>query len=1047
MKTKWRRIALTTLAILIFSVNVLAQHAIRGTLRSPAGEPVAGATITVKGTTSSTTTDANGQFSINAPVGSMLTISHVQYTAEEVKVGDQTSLDIQMRQLAVQDLEQAVVVGYGTQKKADIVSSVASISGKELANYKTANAALAMQGQLPGVRVIQNSGNPGAQPNIFIRGVYSALGGTNPLLVVDGAPVYSGYLNSINPDDIERIDVLKDAAAASIYGSNAANGVILITTKRGKSGQNNLTFDIGYQIQSLKKPYTMADPTEYLKVVRLKNPAFVPDVSPARGLDTTKNTDWWNEALNKNAPILIASLSYLGGTEKSSYGASFSYTDQQSQAKVGYWKRVTGRFSGDFRINSWLKMGGVLAPRYETWINTPTDFLGYLSTDPITPERRPPGLAHVPSSLRPLMDEEFSGYTYPFGGAANGPTNYVAGMYIGDLDKNQLYGVQSSGYIEINPVKHVTFKSQLSANVDNSTNSFFRPRFYIDAQSGSLLTQAGTGFTTAYNWVFFNTLTYKNTFATDHNLTVLLGQEAQEIKSYNGGGSRYSNTTDNNELFRFADFIREDLNQTDVRAAANGNLPYGGINQNTWTKLASYFGRAEYNYASKYYLTASLRRDGNSRFPKSDQYAYFPSVSAGWRISSENFMNSSGWLTNLMVKARYGVRGNYNAINRQSQYNTISTGNLVAMGGVTVFATLPAVQGNPNLKWENDQDAGAGFEALLLKGKLRVEFDYFNNKTKQTLLNLPLIPDQTLADNSQLLTNVGTISNKGWELTLGYRDAVGKVNYDARMILSQVKSTFDDIGFNGFLEVGSNDQYREAERFGNLGRIFSGGVVGAFYGYKVIGVFQSQAEIDAYVDKNGAKVMPSAKAGDFKYQDANGDGTITTDDKIYLGNPYPKLTADWSLRLNYSGFDLIADIYGSYGHDVFNTTKRYLVAGDRNSNVIAGSYDQLWKGSGTSTTNPSPNASLLSFNANSWFIEKGSFTRIRNIQLGYTFPTGFVKDIKSLRVYASVQNIATFTSYSGVNPEVQSNSQLYQGVDRAQYPLPRIFAFGVTTGL
>jgi TonB-linked SusC/RagA family outer membrane protein len=1049
-----RRLLLCVFSLL--SLSLFAQQTITGVVRGGGG-PVQGATVTVKGSKTATQTNKDGQFSISASQGARLVISHVSFTAKEVDVAGRTTIDVDLEPLNT-SLGDVVVVGYGTVKKADLISSVGSISGKELTTFKDPNAANSLQGEVPGVRVLSGSNGPGAQPNIYIRGVYTIQGTSQPLLIVDGVPIQSGYFNSINPADIERMDVLKDASAAAIYGAQAASGVIVITTKKGKAGQSNLNVTLNSQLQTLKRPFTMANSAEWLKFQRLSNPSFSVAETPVNQYDTTKSTDWWNSVIDSHSPTTNVGLSYTGGSEKSQYAMSLSYTDAHANTKVGDWKRVTARFTGDFKINDWLKWGGSFAPRYETWVNTPVDFLGLLGTDPITSPFINPNLQHIPASAQPsLYDAQWSAYGTPYGGPGNGtpPPNYVFNMNLATLTHNQLYGIQSSAFMEIQPIKNLTFRTTVGANVDNSTSNFFAPRYYLNPNGYNPLTKAGTGFDTKYNWVLSNVLTYKFDVAEKHHITALVGQEAAEQKEYYGSSQRVSadSSNGNNLLFAYADYLNMNLANPAVLAAfgigPDGNpSPTGGINNGYWVKRSAYFGRVEYNYDGKYYLTANARRDGNSKFPPSNQYAFFPSVSVGWRLSAEDFMKDLGWLNNLMVKARWGKRGNADAITRSTWYSLVSTGATYPFAGQTSYGTIPTQIGNPNLKWETDLDRGLGLDGTLLNNKLNFEFEYFDNKSSGAILTLPSIP--LSAGQPNLPTaNVASIGNKGWEFSTSYIISLpNELRIIPRISLSHVRSTYLSLGSVEGLDVGVQDNYREQERFGmSFTRMYTKGVVGAFYGYKVAGIFQSQSEINSYVDKNGNMIQPLAKPGDFKYVDVDGDGNINTaGDRTYLGNPYPNLNMDFSIKADFKGFDLLAELYGSYGQKVANTTKRYLITGDRASNVIAGSYNKVWRVDNPTASNPNP-ATGNNYNFSSWYVEDGSFTRIRNLQLGYTFPFLKVNGIKSVRIYVGAQNLATFTKYKGFNPEVQSDSQQYQGVDRGQYPVPKSFNAGLSLGL
>jgi len=1046
-----------TICILLLcaSTGLWAQQAVTGKVTA-GGSPLAGVTVTVQGTRTSTKTNDAGAFTIHAPTHSKLIFTHIGYAPQTVPAAEDMAVQLEV---TTEGLGDVVVVGYGTVRKADLISSVGSISGKDLTTFKDPNAANSLQGEVPGVRVLSSSGGPGAQPNIYIRGVYTIQGSSQPLLIVDGVPITSGFFNSINPDDIERMDVLKDASAAAIYGAQAASGVIVITTKKGKAGQNNLNITENYQSQTLKRPFTMAGSAEWLKFQRLSNPSFTLAETTTNQYDTTRSTDWWKAVINPHSPTENLGISYTGGTDKSQYAMSLSYTDAHANTKVGDWKRITGRFTGDFRINDWLKFGGSIAPRYEYWINTPVDFLGLLTTDPVTSPYINPNLQHIPASADPtLYDATWSAYGTPYGGAGNGtpPPNYVFSMNRSTLNPNQLYGIQSSAFMEIQPIKGLTFRTTGGGNVDASTASYFVPRYYLNPNNFSNLTVAGSSFDVKWNWLLSNVLTYKFDVAEKHHFTALLGQEAAEQKEYYGSSQKVSadSTNGNNLLFAYEDYLNMDLTNPAVLAAFGTNAltgnasTTGGINNAYWVRRSAYLGRLEYNYDSKYYLTANGRRDGNSKFPPSNQYAFFPSVSLGWRISAENFMSSAAWLNNLMLKARWGQRGNADAITRSTWYSLVSTGAQYSFAGQQAYGTAPTQIGNPNLKWETDMDRGLGFEGTAFGNRLNFEIEYFDNKSSGAILTLPVIPLSAGQPNSPT-ENIASISNKGYEFTTSYIFSTGDgLRIVPKLSLSHVVSKYASLGGVQGLDVGAQDGYREQERFGmSFTRMYTGGVVGAYYGYKVLGIFQSQDEINNYKDKTGAMIQPLAKPGDFKYAKYGTSGPInTTDDRTFLGNPYPKLNADFSISANYKGFDLRVELYGSYGQKVVNTTKRYLITGDRASNVIAGSYNNVWRTDNTKASNPNP-ATGNNYNFSSWYIEDGSFTRIHNLQLGYTFPTLKVNGIKSLRVYVGAQNIHTFTKYSGFNAEIQSDSQQYQGIDRGQYPVPRSFNAGVALGL
>jgi TonB-linked SusC/RagA family outer membrane protein len=1033
----------------LFSAPLTAQTVtVTGKVTEIDGGSLPGVNVVVKGSAVGTTTNSEGTYSIQVSGDAVLVFSFIGYTPFEASVQSRTVIDVQL-EMDIQQLSEVIVVGYGETKKRDLVSSVSSVTTKDIVEYKTGNAATALQGKITGVRVLQSSGGPGAQPSIYIRGISSVQGNTQPLLVVDGVPIYNGGLNSINPSDIERIDVLKDASGAAIYGAKASSGVILITTKKGAKNSSNLEVDVNYQLQSLPKPFEMATSREYIDVQRQINPAFWKPSSPA-AQDTTISTDWWGSVIRNSAPVLNANINYTGGTEKSTFAASIGYYKQDSQTKIGGWERITARLNGDFNPKEWLRIGISLAPRYETWKNySLDDFLGLLGTDPTTPVRR--NLDHIPDEDQTLYnyDLQWSGWGYPYARTSNNPTNYFLQMMLAQQATNNAYGVQSNAFVEIKPVKNIAIRTLVGGNVDNTTNSYFSPKYYLAPNARQNDIAASSSATTQYNWSWTNTITFTQTFNDQHNLKVIAGQEAQYIDGYYAKAIRYANgkTNNNDPNFDYIDAIPPDA--TLVTNYDPTGLGVSGSNTDITRReaISSYFGRLEYNFASKYYLNANIRRDGNSKFPKNDQSAVFPSASVAWRISAEQFMDGTkGWLDDVMLKVRWGQRGGSN-IPVLAKYNIGLNNWLYPFNGNTASGFGLWQSGNPNLKWEVNEDFSVGIDGSFFNGRLTANVEYFNNHTKDLLLNAPTQPsngNQYDWGTSQWL-NFGVLNNKGWEVTLNYNNAIGKLGYllgaNVSHALTQVTELY---GANSFVD-GQGNTYRESERFGTTNRTYENEPLGAFYGYEVAGIFQNQEEIVNWTNQFGDPLQTNVRPGDFKYVDTNKDGRINGDDRKILGNPTPKIMLGFNIQLTYQHFDFTADFYGSFGHKIFNTTKRYLLLGDYSSNVEAGSFNKVWTPERPSTVNPRPGSTTLG--SSSYYIEDGSFLRARVLTLGYTVPQGLVKGINRVRVYAGVQNLFTITKYSGVNPEVQSYNQLQNGIDRAQYPVPRIYSFGVNVGL
>ncbi|HEY8937100.1 MAG TPA: SusC/RagA family TonB-linked outer membrane protein, partial [Cyclobacteriaceae bacterium] len=766
--------------------------------------------------------------------------------------------------------------------------------------------------------------------------------------------------------------------------------------------------------------------------------------------DTTINTDWWKSVIRNYAPLLNANLNYTGGTDKSTFAASLSYFKQDAQTQVGGWERITARLNGDFNPKEWLHFGLAIAPRYETWKNYAlNDFLGLLGTDPTTPVRT--NLDHIPAEDQSLynFDLAWSGWGYPYARTSNNSTNYFQQMMLSQLAINNAYGIQSNGFMEIKPLKNLAVRSLIGGNVDNQTSSNFSPKYYLAPNARQNDIAATSSSSTAYNWSWTNTITWFGSFRENHNLKVIAGHEAQYIDGYYASATRYANgkTNGNDPHFNFIDAIPPD--PTIVTNYDPTGLGVSGSNTdiNKREAISSYFGRLEYNYASKYYLTANVRRDGNSKFPKSNQFAVFPSGSLGWRISSEGFMKGTKpWMDDLMLKVRWGQRGGSN-IPVLAKYNIGLNNWIYPFNGQTSNGFGLWRSGNPNLKWEVIQDFSVGLDGSYFDGRLTANVEYFNNNAKDLLLNAPTQPsngNQYEWGTSQWL-NFGVLNNKGWEVSLNYNNKIGGLHYTIGTNVSHSLSRVTKLyGQKSFVD-GSGNNYRESERFGVTNRTYENEPVGAFYGYKVVGVFQNSQDVLNWTNEHGDPLQTNVRPGDFKYLDRNKDGKIDGDDRMILGNPFPKIMLGFNIQLSYSNFDFTADFYGSFGHKIFNTTKRYLLLGDYSSNVEAGSINKVWTTEHPSNVNPRPGSSTLG--SSSYYIENGSFLRARVLTLGYTVPKSLIKGVNKIRVYAGVQNLFTITKYTGVNPEVQSYDQLQNGIDRGQYPVPRTYSFGVNVGL
>lgn len=988
---------------MLIAVVALAAKAqnitVKGTVvEASTNEPLIGATVKVKGTGTGTVTNFDGEYQLNVDKNATLVFSSIGYKTVEQAVNGRTTINVSLAD-ETNDLNEVIVIGYGVAKKGDLTSSISAIKGDKLEKLSTGNVMNALQGQVNGVQVT-GAGSPGATPRVIIRGV-STINGSDPLYVVDGMPVGTN-INFLNQNDIESMQVLKDASASAIYGTRASNGVVLITTKKGSAGATKFTASATVGLQTLSKP-AIADAEEYEKVY---NARYTNDgqISPFTG---GGNTDWWNEVFNKVAVQQNYNFGFSGGNDKFIYSANIGYYRQNSQYKTGYWQKLSARFSMEYNFNKVVKAGIDFTPRYENWDNTPSLMGAVMSMDPTTDVMLPQDQ---------WTSNQYSNYARSNN---NQEWNPVASMYRLDAGADE-YALLATPYVAITPIAGLTFRTQFGVNARFNMSDSFTPNFYIDNLEQASRNQASRTFANNVDWNWTNTLTYLKSF-NKHNLNLMAGYTMERFQYYNLYGTSYDIPS----------------NVSTMRYVSAGTDDDDASGYNSYTSLISYLGRVMYNYDEKYYLTASVRVDGSSKFSTGNKYATFPAVSAAWRISGEKFMQNQNIVNDLKLRLGWGKVGNQN-IDNSAYLSSIGTMRYVLGDQVVVGSQVSGI-GNQKLKWETVEDYNVGIDAAFLQSRLRVTADWFRKTSHDMLMkkdNLLLLGYPMW--NGQMWENVGEMRATGWELGFNWQDHAGDFNYGVGINLSSVKNKA--ITLNGdYIYTGShNGDYIIRNEAGQL--------ISQFYGYVVDGIFQSETEVRSYTSETGELMQPNAQPGDFRYKDLNNDGTIDENDKTYIGNPFPDLMMGINLNASWKNFDFMAQFYGTFGNDIYNLNKdRYF--GTDGQNVIAGTYDLAWRPDNTNTTIPRLSVNDANGNHNkpsTFFVEDGSYMRLKLLQIGYTLPKSVLGPKMTARISLSAQNLFTITGYSGMDPETAAMGSVTEaGIDWTGYPNPRTFLLGV----
>lgn len=984
---------------------------VKGTITDEKGGPLAGATVNVKGTSIGTATNANGSFTIEIPEkGGVLIISYIGFETAEVSVSKPKTLNISLKQKE-DEREEVVVVGYGRVRRSDLTGSVSKVGEGSIKATPVVALDRALQGRASGVQVTTNSARPGGSTTIRIRGTGSVNASNEPLYVIDGYPTEE--LNSINPNDIESIEILKDASATAIYGSRGSNGVVIVTTKRGKAGQSLIEFSNYYGIQSVRRKLPLLNAqeyAEYLNEARLNggSTAYFNGSNADRPLPASlgEGTDWQDEVF-RQAPIQNYQLTFSGGETKTRYAISGSYYDQEGIVINSRYKRYTVRANVDRDISSRLKIGlSIQGARVNSnAIRSETE--GGTNS----------GVTTAAVNYLPVFPVYNTSGTYFKDQTTLNPFPVDNPVAIANEVINKLYTTRllTNTYADIKLFEGLVLRSTLGADIINNKSNYYASRnTFISGNIGNASVYADQ----LFSWLTENTLTYTKAFQKKHALTALLGYTIQ--------GSEFESVTARSSNFN-TDFA------TYNNLAAGATLASSDSRATQWT-LISYLSRINYGFDNRYLFTLTARRDGSSRFGPRNKFGFFPSGAFAWKIINERFMNNQNFFNDLKLRASYGFTGNQEI----GDYRFLSALNTVSytFGGATGSRYIGAVPGginNLDLRWEKNAQLDIGIDMAFLRSRITLVVDYYNKKTSDLLFNVN-IPNTTGFNTA--LKNIGSVENKGWEFELN------TINIDQK---SFSWKTDLNIAFNKnkILKLDNRPEFLSGTGSGHL-QISSpilmkvGIPLGSFYGRAMDGIFKDQAEVSK-------SAQPNAKPGDIRYKDLNNDGLINDNDRTVIGNGYPKFFGGLNNTFSFKGLELNIFLNGSSGNKILNLTRfdLYSLNGQQQSKEIV----NRWTGSNHSNTIPRANIAGGQKILSTFQIEDGSYLRVKNISLGYNLPQDLIRrfSLSALKVYVAAQNLITFTNYTGYDPETnfQAGSSISQSLDYGSYPASKTILFGL----
>lgn len=964
---------------------------VQGVVKDPAGEMVIGASVVQKGTVNGCITGMDGDFTLDVPADAVITVSYVGYKTQDVPVKGQRSLTIVLTE-DTELMDEVVVVGYGTMKKSDLTGAVSSLGNKSIKDAPVANLGQAMQGKIAGVRII-DSGSPGSNVSIKVRGLGS-INSCNPLVVIDGVPTDLG-LNALNMADVERLDVLKDASATAIYGSRGAYGVVMITTKRGAEGKGKLSFSANYAIQNVTNMPDLLNAAQYAELSNdmMKNSGRNPNPEWANPASLGQGTDWM-DALLGTGTMENYTVSYSGGGEKYNYYVSAGFLNQEGVVNNQGYRRYTFQSNTDAKVFDWLKFSNNI-----TFSADQKDSGSYNIGD---------ALKALPVQAIKDADGEWSG---PEGNSEwYGSIRNPLGTTEMNKSKTNGYNLLANMTAELTFTKWLKFKSTFGYDAKFWYSKAFTPKYNwkpTPVEQSSRFQSSNKSFT--YLWD--NYFVFDHTFAEKHHVGVMAGTSAQ--------WNEYDFMSGQKNVFLF-----DSVNQL-----GNGQEMYSlDGNQSDWS-LLSYMARFNYSYADRYLVTATVRRDGSSRFGKNNRWGTFPSVSLAWRVSEESWFRKSNWLNDLKVRAGYGITGSQDGVGNYGYLAAFDT-RLYSLGyaGKEQSALVAATLANPNIHWEEVAQTNIGFDATLLNSRATFSLDAYIKETRDMLVKASIPITSGFEDTTTTYTNAGKVRNQGVEMSLNTINLKGELGWETTVSATWNKNKIKDLNSDVPFYINQiNNSYVTM-----LGVDYP---INVFYGYVTDGIFQNESQVATHAFQSGAE------AGDIRFKDLNNDGVINDNDRTVLGNPNPTWLFSMNNNFTYKGFELSIYLQGVAGNKIFN-------ANNIDMTGMSAAYNQCtdvlnrWKGEGTSNTIPravygDPNGNNR---ISDRFVENGSYLRLKNVSLAYNFPKQWLNKlmIENARLLVSCENVATITGYSGFDPEVGEN-----GIDSSRYPISRTFSVGL----
>ena len=1018
------------------------KRTVGGIITDEKGEPVIGAAVILEGTRTATVTGVDGQWTLSVPDNARaLKITCLGYTDQILTLTGGANYTVALKE-DISLLEESVVVGYGVQKKSVVTAAISSVKGDQLSSFTPTRVDNVLKGMVSGVTITPSSGQPGSGTRVRVRGI-GTINDSNPLYIVDGMPV-TGGIEYINPADIESVEVLKDAASAAIYGARGANGVILVTTRQGTEGKSVISYNASYGIQNPWKMPEVLNATQYALIMNEMNMNMGKDPVYDDPYSFGEGTNWVKEVFNSNAPVVDHQLSVSGGNAKMNYFLSGSYFYQEGIIGGNYnhsnYSRVTLRANNNYTVFDHkdrsvltrLRLGTNVTYSHDDSksINANSEYGSVLgcavSLSPILtvyaedPETL---LAEHPTAIKDSKGRPFSIVGDQFAAMPNP----VAMLHLPTDDYIQ-DKIVAGGYAELELLKGLVFKTSVGADLLVTKDDGYSIPYYMNSNHQNSSSQVWSSINRSFSWQVENTLSYTFTLGERHNFTALIGQSA-----YSHGGDYVSGTS-----YKIRNVSQPWIDATDQ----DSNMRSASGSPEPDSRLASLFTRLSYNYGERYMVEFTLRRDGSSNFSPANKWANFPSVSVGWNVTNEPFMASRpSWLERTKVRVSYGVNGNQNigAFAYTSMMQGIA-GYMLGIDGLTAIAPgiIPRAYSNADLRWEESCQFDAGVDVGLWKNRLSLSLDYYDKRTNGMLMTMSL---PAYIGNDLPWGNVGNMKNSGFEFDITWKHQIGDFGYS--------------IGANGsynrnvLLKLGNDSGYQNLDGVhGNLGTISraeNGQPFPFFWGYKTDGVFQSDAEAVAYVNREGTRLQPDAMAGDVKFVDVNNDGAINDEDRVKIGKGQPDWTFGANLSVSWKGLDLSANFYSALGGDIFDATRR---ADYPLVNMQTYMLDR-WCGPGSSNRLPRLTAEADGGKNQNWrssdlMVYDGSFLRLRNLTLGYTLPerlTGKVF-ISKLRLYLNAENLFTLTSYHGMDPEISSGGTSL-GIDKGVYPQARTLSAGI----